>query len=419
MIRYELRRLLTRAAALAVCCFSLGLVHTPVNAGFKNGQWSSGHTVDWDTGNILPTPQWMPATGPSSGNTTWGVFGGLPSGTSNGRLPVGKGYIDVQARVIPDRASVARGLLNVARRSTVPLVVGNVLWDAFKESGCTLTLGGSSLLSITCTETSVQGSYYVIGFGGSTASSRLQACKNVQGVNAYVVQTGSQWHCYNQFGGGGYAVATNYENTVDNEVSKTEEQAVAIFASKNNWGPTSKLPEAIKIAADAGELIEASTPTVTGPSSVAGPTSTTTNPDGTTIVRTETHNVTYNGNSINYTTTIVTNNNGVVTTEVKSPEESQDQCAKYPDTVGCSELDSPETQVPKSTKNLSYTPEDLGLGGGSCPAPIPFTTSRGSWAIDLAPYCSAVTSYVRPMVILVAMFLAYLIVTGTRQMGGD
>lgn len=73
--------------------------------------------------------------------------------------------------------------------------------------GCLFLLSPAANASFQST-----GSFYIIGFGGTTASTRTASCVLAQGANAYVSQAGTAWSCYNQYGGGGYGVATNNES---------------------------------------------------------------------------------------------------------------------------------------------------------------------------------------------------------------
>lgn len=407
-VRHSITRVLLGLLFLALAPVQVAL------AGITTGGWSTGYSVDWDTGVTHTSSSWNPGGAPSSGNTRWGTSNGLPSASSNGRLPVGRGFIDVQARVVPSGPSVARALLRAAKKAFVPLAVGQAIYDTFKEAGCTVSLDASSFLAMTCTETTVDGSYYVIGFPSTTASTRTQACINAQGVGAYVTQSGNAWYCFNKFGGGGYAVATNYENTVNNEVSKTEEEVEAIISAKNNWGAASKLPEALKQAADSGEPIEASSPVVTGPTSVVGPTSTTTNPDGTTVVKTENYTVNYAGNKITYQTIVTINNNGQITTEVKDSDPVRDHCDLYPDTAGCSSLDTPASDTLK-TKEHAVTVTPVSFASSSvCPSPLSFTVRGSSYGVSYEPLCDRLALLKTLFLALAGVLAAFIVADSFR-----
>lgn len=164
---------------------------------------------------------------------------------------------------------------------------------------------------------------------------------------------------------------------------------------------------------------------VTGPASAEKSTSTKTttktNPDGTTtttvVTTTITNNYNYDKDTVTNkeTTKVTTTENGItseqVTTneEVTPPEEDtrEDLCKVNPEASACKELDKPEeVEVPKSSKDVVYEPEDLGWGSGSCPAPFGWTDSLGSHSINLQPYCEKITGVVRPVVLLLAALMA-------------
>lgn len=73
--------------------------------------------------------------------------------------------------------------------------------------GCLFLLSPAANASFQST-----GSFYIIGFGSASATTRTQACVNALGAGAYVTPSGAAWYCYNQYGGGGYGVGTNSES---------------------------------------------------------------------------------------------------------------------------------------------------------------------------------------------------------------
>ncbi|SFQ68797.1 hypothetical protein SAMN05216567_12668 [Variovorax sp. OK605] len=166
---------------------------------------------------------------------------------------------------------------------------------------------------------------------------------------------------------------------------------------------------------------------VTGPSSVAGPTTSTTtnnttNNTSSTVTTNTTNNYTYEGNkvinigtSITSTTTTknadgTTSTTGTSTTTTTpgtpaEPPEQKVQCDKYPNSLGCSDLDVPSGDIPKSNKNITFSEEAV-LGGGSCPA----DRLIGQYTFSYAPTCSTITSYVRPLVLMIAGWMAIVII---------
>jgi hypothetical protein len=176
-------------------------------------------------------------------------------------------------------------------------------------------------------------------------------------------------------------------------------------------------------------------PVVSGPSSIAKSSTTVkTMPDGSTVTTTTSQTLTYSGPNVTagpITETEISRNPSGVTTgttttvktpptepdggSVPPPEEKEDppvQCDKYPNSLGCSELDTPSGEIPKENKTLTYAAESP-FGGGSCPADRMFSsymTGRTYKAWDFAQTCSYIATYVRPLVLLLATFAAFLII---------
>lgn len=186
-------------------------------------------------------------------------------------------------------------------------------------------------------------------------------------------------------------------------------------------------PGIVKELADRG--IELGNPPlqVTGPSSVPGPTTSTTtnnttNNTSSTVTTNTTNNYTYEGNKVTNigtsisSTTTTKNPDGTTTTTGTSttnttpgtpaePEEQKVQCDKYPNSLGCADLDVPAGDIPKSNKNITFSEEAV-LGGGSCPA----DRLIGQYTFSYAPTCSTITSYVRPLVLMIAGWMAIVII---------
>lgn len=205
----------------------------------------------------------------------------------------------------------------------------------------------------------------------------------------------------------------------------TMQEFIDAIAAKSGWPASSRVAEATVAAAEANqEKVKPENVTVTGPAQTQGKKTTTTsvNPDGST--RTETRdckwNHTYSGaviHSQEVCTTTTTNDGvtGKTTTEtetqedagtVTSEEEAADPCEANPERVGCAELDQPEQEVPKATKNVSYSVEDLGFGGGSCPPSPSWTDRLGTHTLNMGPICDAIVSWVRPLVLAMAALMA-------------
>lgn len=190
--------------------------------------------------------------------------------------------------------------------------------------------------------------------------------------------------------------------------------------------PTMK-PEWLTRILDSGVPVDAGLPSLTGPSSVAGPSSSSTkqlkdssgNVTGNQTVNQSTvYNITYNGNTYNVnsvttTTTVNPDGTSTVQTDTATKPTEKDQatdCDKYPNSLGCTDLDVPDDTIPKTTKNIVYTAETW-FGGGACPADK-FLTTHGQqikvW--DWQSTCSNLVTYFRPILLIVAGVMAMFIV---------
>ncbi len=219
--------------------------------------------------------------------------------------------------------------------------------------------------------------------------------------------------------------------TVDANVplSSSLQELEDAIAAKSGWPTTTFYAQnAVKDALNRGQNFEVEAPVVSGPASTTGSVETTqqTNAQGQpeTVTKSTVYNTTYQGNTINHgavTTTNVTNNttNVTTTTTVTSqpvtPKEEADICAKNPDTLGCKKVDFdvPEGEIPKTTKNITFAAEDLGFGGGTCPADV-LMTPHGMTVpikmIDWASSCNWITNYARPIILALATFTALMII---------
>ena len=121
-----------------------------------------------------------------------------------------------------------------------------------------------------------------------------------------------------------------------------------------------------------------------------------------------TNNTTNNSVTITTSTTTINNINGDPVTEPDTPTETQqDQCEKYPNSVGCSELGTLDGQPSTGQFDLEFQPETDMLPA-SCPASI---TVLGH-SLSFQPACDAMT-YIKPVVLVMASLLATFILFGS------
>lgn len=94
-------------------------------------------------------------------------------------------------------------------------------------------------------------------------------------------------------------------------------------------------------------------------------------------------------------------------------DDEKSLCEKHPDILACAkpDLDTPDEDIPKSKRDVTFTEENL-FGGGACPADVYFQPSGGlqqmkAW--DWNQSCGYITGYVKPILILCCTFTAFMI----------
>lgn len=139
-----------------------------------------------------------------------------------------------------------------------------------------------------------------------------------------------------------------------------------------------------------------------------------------TTTKTTTAQNTYSGDTmttttVTNTTTNITNNITNNTTNVgtsteetdKAPEKEKPTCEENPDSLECAELDTPEGEIPRDEIQITFQPDDLGLGGGSCPGD---RSLGGEYVFSYAATCDMLSSYGRYLVWILASMSALLII---------
>lgn len=117
------------------------------------------------------------------------------------------------------------------------------------------------------------------------------------------------------------------------------------------------------------------------------------------------------GTSTNPGSVTQTISSGTTTSEVTP---SKDFCELHPASIGCLDIDTPVENMPKITKNITYASEGS-FGGGSCPANKTMSMRGQSLTVfDWADACTKIVSYVKPIFIMMAAFIAMLIVAGVK-----
>lgn len=358
--------------------------------------------------------------------------------------------MNASAKVTP--ASAGKAIGNFAMKVAFPLQVGIAAYELFTELGVTPTRSSDGTLTMTkpqpnmgycngdnSTSQCIAGWSPVWPTPASVCSKMESDYNNAYGYMGYTFvvtyyaagsspNAGPYGWCDRQawingvksnFGRGQPYVAGVQNGTTNAPYSITDLENE--IASKSGWPTNSPVARALRDAINAGEPVQLEAPTVSGPATVNGPKETTNNPDGSRQEKQTVYNFNYAGDTINYTTTVVTttyNSSNVQTGQTTTTTENEqpkpeDHCKTNPDTVGCTKLGEPPTgDIPKTTKTVSFTAENLSLGGGSCPPPYTWTDSAGSHAISLQPWCDFASSIIKPLLLAFAALSAYFIVAG-------
>lgn len=228
-------------------------------------------------------------------------------------------------------------------------------------------------------------------------------------------------------GGAEYIVGPLYTQSADPQpdvpIPSTLQELEDAIATSSGWPDHSHISQAVADSITATrETPQVEAPSVTGPPTSTGGVRETTNPDGSRSVQTDSYKHTYSGPDITTekTTTVVNYNtdNSVnnTTTTVSSPApDSKTDCDKKPDSNGCrtDDFDTPDDKIPKVDKPMTLKTENLGFGGGSCPADV-YINAGGMRlkALDWAYSCNLITTFLKPLVLVLAAFGAAMVLFG-------
>ena len=396
---------------LAVFCFWLWLLALApfqvAHAGFSTAQSSSGWRIDWDSGTMHPSAQFVPAPGAkAAGNTGYAIVNGSLQGSATGKLPLGSNVIDVTARVIPDKPSVGAAVGKFLFKVSFPLQVGIAAYDLIKELGFDAANDSDGALQLTKPDPSVCSvapCYQFIGaqIGALTwRTSPEQACRDwaAHYYQTFIRVTGSgaSFTCttrHPSYGEGSFTLSSRSATPVSNppRLAVTQQELADKIASQSGWPTSTAFSEVVRQAVESGETITAPSPTVTGPSTVQGPKSTATE-GGKTVEKQTVYNINYNSNQVSYTTTVTTvttNSDGSKTTatETKEQDKEPDECTKNPDTLNCLDLGTPTSDVLKKSTHAVNVVATAFASGSGCPAPLSFSVRGLSYSISYQPVC--------------------------------
>lgn len=203
-----------------------------------------------------------------------------------------------------------------------------------------------------------------------------------------------------------------------------EQWSQADFLYGRNSG-SGDLQQVLDSVMKSGNSVDLDSISTSGPASAPAGTTTSISSDGTTTTKTVQNNYTYNNaapynsvvtvtqTTVNNVTNTTTGATTTTTTTTDKPADPIDPCDKNPDRLGCQkvEFDAPEVDIPKTTKQVTYQAENLGFGGGSCPADKTMTLhGRTVVVFNWADSCSKITTYAKPMILALSTFAALMII---------
>lgn len=382
------------------------------------------------------------------------------------KVPVGGNTIDVQSRRTIQPMDVVKAAAAVVARRVPYVAQGMFIWDIFNKER--VRPGGADNLKFDpgTPPGEVQGWKCTSGGNTNTSMSPDQACRPLWDAahGAKTVTTAfacgtvtagvTSINCSGAYHEPGYGPL--YWTAVANVVMDKHCEPVVDFEDPSYSSPggapdaDGKCPTGrytVPITeADAAGLIEAHRPLsssdlnraaeetlqkggtipnaserqLSGPNSVTGTPqqSSTTNPDGTqkTETKAPVTNYTFEGNHINYTTTVITtiNNNGQTTTiNEQKPLEPSDQCKQNPGSLGCADLDRPDAgELQKKDIPVTVGPQaGWGADGGACPAPVSTTVLGVPVVVDNTLFCQFLSG-IRFAVVASCALVAVLIFMG-------
>lgn len=362
----------------------------------------------------------------ATGEVRVGQTGSLPN-PAGGRVPV-----NAIGRLSSPGVAAAVGRVAVATAKTIgPIGVGLAVYDLAKELGFTLKRESTGEMTVS--------QDVVDGMGSCSAMAADYTSRNSadpRGITYTALQFSPPSSCFMDVKFRTQP-SSNYQQwmslqtapTASNVPSTIQDFSTAV-AAKTTWPAASKISDVVKADTNP-ELQVPDSIIATGPASSPGPTSSTVDTTNNTTTNTNTtYNHTYAGDKITtiVTTTNITTNNtsGAVTkneTTTATPPTTQPTpdkpvtCAPGSKELNCADLDTPVGEIPKVTKNISYQAETM-FSARSCPADVTISQALTGRPIVLSytPTCNALATYVKPIILAIALFMAYLIILpGSKQ----
>lgn len=336
---------------------------------------------------------------------------------------------------------IAGGLVPVAGL----LFTGYAIYDLAQEHGFTFSADGSTITKAdpaVCGVAPCYGWQLSNGAYGTTVYSTAKAmcdavapklglgagavCNSVSApVSGYVTcyVSSPSYGAYN-YASCGYQVSIA---PVPSALPSSVEEFADAIASASGWPTSSALGRAVVQAVKSGESVAITPTAVTGPASTPGPSSVKTDPNGNVTTNTTTNNYNYAGNTVTVTNSSssavynpTTGTTETTTETTEEPQEPKDPCESNPERVGCAKLETPEGEVEKQTRTVTYAPEVL-FGEGSCPASFTMvlaTTGQTVTPWDWSAACDKVLPLRALVMALASLTALFILAPGGAVAGG-
>jgi len=376
--------------------------------------------------------------------------GGAPTVTRTGSLPLGGGVrlpITTTAKVAP---ILGAALLRKGMGALTVFGIGSALYDTAKELGFTLT--GDPLDPVDRQDTNictVGPCYeYKTQYTATYYASKAEACAYVVTRFNGGVQTGMSGNAWQGTFINSVQQTSVYNSTLtvrsvtpaaSNLVPSTMSELEAAIAAKSGWPSSSAVSQALVDASNlTGDDIPVEQPMVTGPSTVDGPTTTSTAGnketskksqftctyvdgatvmDGGSVACTENVTTTEKVTTVDPVTGTPTTTSTVTDTTVQpaqpTPDPEQSECQKNPNTLGCAEFGTVDPQtLRKETQAVTITPVNFGAASG-CPSPLSRNFSvlghSFSWSVSYQPLCDQLAILKALFLVMAAFLSAYVL----------
>jgi hypothetical protein len=387
-------------------------------------------------GGGLPIPTTPSGGGVPIGNMSFKApSGGWPGASGTGQLPTpipGKS-LPVSATQKFNRAAMARAVGRFAMKLAVPLTVGMATYELINDL----------LIQTEFNEEQKENRFYRTNWGKEYSvdgvrwrSTQQSACQDFtfSGYTTVFYPPGSK----PQYGGpdgtcarirqsdGVEDAALNLYSRpgIDVKTYLDEEQLMSeLNAAPNNEA----MPQAVAEAINSGEKIETEGDLEVQPQlqKIEGPTKTQASSTGESLSeKTECDVAVVNG-VVDYicktvttkttpagsTTVVVTNPDGTTSTQtVSTPSTTTTQTTTSSEPErDKDEFDVPDGEIPRAEKSVSFSPMSILTGNGTCPQDKVFTVAGKSHTMSYAQICTTFSN-VRPLIIAIAFFMAYVIV---------